>query len=285
MSRALIINLALLALIALLAAALLLFKPAAEAEPALLAAGLDQNTIKRIEIQRQALDDFIFEKEGADWFMRAPLAIRANPARINAMLRLPASESRAQLDPVVHPPDRFGLARPAIIMKLNEHEFRFGHTDAIDQRRYILFNERIHLIDDFLYRQLTTNAAFFAELKLLPEAFNIAKIRFPENELYKVNGQWQLKTPLDISPARLQRSVNGWRNAVAISAGALEASASGRRIGIIDANGRTLEFIIVATEPYLILGREALGIQFHMGSDDAEKLLPRENPPPVPKAE
>ena len=59
-------------------------------------------------------------------------------------------------------------------------------------------------------------------------------------------------------------------------------------------DGQTLEFIIVATEPYLILGREALGIQFHMGSDDAQRLLlgeePRAgnsagaNPPSVPSA-
>ena len=226
--------------------------------------------------------------------MQAPLALRANPARLDALLRLPATESHAELDPAKHPPERFGLGQPAIIMKLNENEFRFGGTDAIDGRRYILFQDRIHLTDDFLYRQLTTNAAFFADLKLLPEAFTIARIRFPDNELYKANGQWRLKTPRDISPARLQRGVGAWRDAVAISASAFKPSAAPERIRVIADDGQTLEFIIVATEPHLILGREALGIQFHMGSDDAQRLLLREdprggnasgaNPPSVPSA-
>ena len=294
MSRALVINLGLAAFIALLLAALFLFKPEAGGEPARLAAGLQRDTINRIEVRRQALADFIFEKQGADWFMRAPLALRANPARLDTLLRLPATESHAELDPANHSLERFGLGQPAIIMKLNEHEFRFGGTEAIDGRRYILFKGRIHLTDDFLYRQLTTNAAFFAELKLLPEAFNIARIRFPDNELYKANGQWRLKTPRDISPARLQRGVGAWRDAVAISASAFKPAAAPERIRVIADDGQTLEFIIVATEPYLILGREALGIQFHMGSNDAQRLLPREdprgenaagaNPPPVPSA-
>lgn len=283
MSRALMINLGLAAFVVLLAAALFLFKPETETEPARLAAGLDRNTINRIAVRRQALDELIFERQGVDWFMRAPLAIRANPARVDALLRLPETESHAALDPAVHAPDRFGLAQPAVIMTLNEYEFRFGGTDAIDRRRYILFKDRIHLTDDFLYPQLTADAALFAELKLLPEAFNIAKIRFPGNELYKADGQWQLKTPLDISPGRLQRSVSAWRDAVAISAGLFEAPATPERISVIADNDRTLEFTIVATEPYLILGREALGVQFHMGGDEAEKLLLKENPPPVTK--
>ena len=288
------INLGLAACVALLLAALFLFKPEAGGEPARLAAGLQRDMINRIEVRRQALADLIFEKAGADWFMRAPLALRANPARLDTLLRLPATESHAELDPANHPPERFGLGQPAIIMKLNEHEFRFGGTDAIDGRRYILFEGRIHLTDDFLYRQLTTNAAFFAELKLLPEAFTIARIRFPDNELYKANGQWRLKTPRDISPAQLQRGVGAWRDAVAISAGAFKPTTAPERIRVIAEDGQTLEFIIVATEPYLILGREALGIQFHMGSDDAQRLLlwedPRAgnasgaNPPPVPSA-
>ena len=286
------INLGLAAFIALLLAALFLFKPEAGGEPARLAAGLQRDTIKRIEVRREALADFIFEKQGADWFMQAPLALRANPARLDALLRLPATESHAELDPADHPPERFGLDQPAIIMKLNEHEFRFGETDAIDGRRYILFKGRIHLTDDFLYRQLTTHAAFFAELKLLPEAFTISRIRFPDNELYKADGQWRLKTQLNISPVRLQRAVSAWRDAVAISAGAFKPTAAPERIRVIADNGQTLEFIIVATEPYLILGRRALGIQFHMGSDDAQRLLLSEDPrgenstpPPVPSGE
>ena len=275
------INIGLLGFIIILASYLLLSeKPDEEELP--LVSTIDGNNIDKIEITRKGLDNFSFEKEEADWFMRSPLTFKANNARINAMLRLLKSESHAQLDPGQNPLERFALADPDIIMKLNEYEFRFGNTDAIDQRRYVLFNNTIHLTNDFLYQQLTTNAAFFADTKLLPEGFKINAIQFPDNELNKFDDQWQLQKLMDISPTQLQRLVNSWENAVAVSASVYKAPETESFITVSGADESILKFVIVGTEPHLILGRKDLGIQYHMGSDEADKLLLKENPPIEP---
>ncbi len=236
---------------------------------------IDQDTITNIDIIRKNLENFSFTKTNNVWYMQSPLQYKVNSARINAMLRMINVESHGQLNPEKHDLKHFGLAEPAIIMQLNDHEFRFGGTDAIDQRRYVLFNDVVHLTNDFLYQQLTTNAAFFAALKLLPDDFEISSIQFPDNSLSLVDDKWQLETLQDIKPEQLKRYVFNWKSAMAISASRYAEPETPATV-IITNKDNEFEFVIVATEPHLILGRKDLGIQYHMGSDDSEKLLLKE---------
>ena len=276
MSKQTWINIGLLSLISILTLYLTLLGPENETEKQTVSS-LDKNAINRIEIIRRDLDDFVFEKKGQDWFMQAPLTIKTNIARINAMLRLLEAESYAQLEPTTNPLDLFQLDKPKIIMKLNDHEFLFGNTDAIDQRRYVFFNNKIHLTNDFLYQQLTTNAAFFADTRLLPENMEIESIQFPANKLNKLGDEWQLETLIDIKPTELKRIVNSWKQAVAISASFYAEPETDSNITISSSNGSKINFAIVKTEPHLVLGRKDIGIQYHMGSDEAEKLLLKQN--------
>jgi uncharacterized protein DUF4340 len=273
-SKQLRINIGLIVFITLLS--ILVIKSGEETEQELSRLStIDQNDIVQIEILRKDLDDFIFNKQDGVWRMNSPQQYLANDARIHAMLRILNVKSHSQLNPAEVNLDAVGLTEPVIIMKLNEYEFKFGSTDAIDQRRYVLFNGEIHLTDDSLYNQLTTNAAFFANLNLLPEDYAISSIQYPENKIEKVGNQWQLATLMDISPDQLKRIVFNWKNAAAISANKYEPVKSDTEsfIKILSENNEIIQFVIVSTEPHLILGRKDLGVQFHMGSDETRKLL------------
>lgn len=268
------INIGLLGFIILLCVILLNNEEANQELPRL--SNIDQNDIVQIKVLRKDLDDFEFNKKNEVWHLTSPQKFRANSARINAMLRMLKAEPHGQLNPDEVELEQLGLSEPVVIMKLNDHEFKFGNTDAIDQRRYVLFDRKIHLINDFLYQQLMTNAAFFADPKLLPENFKIDSIQFPENKIELVNDQWQLETLMDISPDQLKRIIFNWENASAISADKYEAAESPEAESIIkisSSNNESVLFIIVSTEPHLILGRKDLGIQYHMGSDETGRLL------------
>jgi Domain of unknown function (DUF4340) len=271
------INIGLLAFIVLLATILLLPAEKTEQELPRLST-IDSNNIVQIEVFRKGLDNFSFNKQVKAWYMNSPLQFRANKARINAMLRMLKVESHGQLNPAEHELKQFDLADPIITMKLNDHVFQFGNTDAIDQRRYVLFNNSIHMVNDFLYQQLMTNAAFFADTKLLPDNLEINSIQYPDNQIDLVDGHWQMQTLMDISPDQLKRIVFNWQNATALSVSKYDAPESITAIKLSTSNGESVEFIIVATEPHLILSRKDLGIQYHMGSDEADKLLLIENP-------
>lgn len=274
------INIGLLVFIAILSAILLY--PSEQGEETLpRLSNIDADSITRIEIIRKDLDDFIFSKEGDTWHMLSPLQYKANVARINAMLRILNVESHSQLNPAEIELARFELSNPRVIVKLNDHVFEFGNTDAIDQRRYILFNDKIHLTNDSLYPQLTTNAAFYADTKLLPINLEINSIKFADQELKLNNDQWQIEPIIDISPDQLKRIAFNWKNAVAISVSKYAEPQLESLITVSSTNNDIIEFVIVSTEPHLILGRKDIGIQYHMGSDETEKLLPKENPEPA----
>jgi len=234
---------------------------------------IDQNDIVQIKILRRDLDNFIFNKQNEIWRMDAPQQLLANPARINAMLRILDVESYSQLNPAEANLDTLGLSNPIVIMKLNNYEFKFGKTDAIDQRRYVLFDGKIHLTSDSLYNQLMANAAFFADMKILPEKIKLKSIQFPENKIELIDNQWQLQSLMDISPDQLNRIAFNWQNAAAISVRKYEAPEKESFITLSMEKGILIKLVVVATEPHLILGRKDLNIQYHMGREETNKLL------------
>lgn len=236
---------------------------------------IDQNEIVQIKVIRKGLDNFEFNKENEIWSLDSPLQLRANNARINAMLRILEAESFAQLDTKKVDLGKLGLSDPTIIMRLNDHEFTFGNTDAIDQRRYVMFENKIHLTNDFLYQQLMTNAAFFADPKLLPKNYKVNSIQYPDNKLELISEKWQLKKLMDINPDQLKRIVFNWENAVAISVEKYvpEETSADAIIEISSLINDPITFVIVSTDPHIVLGRQDLGVQFHLGSDETRKLL------------
>lgn len=271
------INVGLLAFIIALSFAFLIPEDNTEVELPLVS-NIDPKDIVRIEVLRKSLDDFIFNKEGEAWYMSAPQQFLANNSRINAILRLLKTESYGQLNSDEVELARFELADPVITLKLNDHVFQFGNTDAIDQRRYVLFDKTIHLTNDFLYQQLTTNAAFFADTKILPAGFSIKAIEFRENKIELRDNQWQLQSLMDIKPDQLKQIVSNWENVNAISVGSYNKPEIESHIVVTSMNDSFVVFDIVSTEPHLILGRRDLGIQYHLGSDETDKLLLTENP-------
>ena len=238
---------------------------------------VEQNDIVKIEVMRKNMDNFEFNKQDKVWRMNSPQQFLANSARINAMLHILTAETHGQLSPAEVDLARFDLIEPTIILKLNDHVFQFGNTDAIDQRRYVLFDGTIYLTNDSLYTQLTTNAAFFADPKILPLDLNVSAIQFPENKIELIDGNWQTQKLMDISPDQLKRIVFNWSNAIAISVSKYAAPEIELPIIVTSSNGITIRFIVVSTEPHLILGRKDIGIQYHLGSDEADKLLLKEN--------
>lgn len=272
MDKQLWINIGLLVFIGILSLFLLNTEGETKKELPLLST-IDRNDIVEINVSRKDREDYIFNKQGDTWVMSSPQKFRANKSRINAMLRILSVRSHSQLNPAEIELETMGLKNPVIFIKLNSHEFVFGNIDAIDRRRYVLFDGEIHLTNDFLYHQLLTHPAFFASTRLLPEKTEIYSIQFPENKIELINDHWQLQTLMDISPDQLKRIAFNWKNTEAISVSKYEAPEEERFISLSIAESKLIKFVIVATEPHLILGRKDMNIQYHMGSDETEKLL------------
>ena len=156
------INVALLALIVLVAALLFLTtgKQVAEQQPSVSA--IDRGSINSISVSRKDRKELRFIKDNT-WQMVSPRTAPANPTRINAILSVLQARSYTQFDAAGMDLDRFDLAHPAVTLKLNDHEFRFGGSNPLEGRRYLLFRQTIYMIDDGLYQQLQQPAQFFIQ--------------------------------------------------------------------------------------------------------------------------
>ena len=155
------INIALLALIAIAATVLWLTRGTQSAGPQETVSGIDRQAISTISVIRKGRAELKFGKQNNIWRMLAPRTARANTTRINAMLSVLQAVSYAQLDAGAMGLGRFDLLDPAVILKLDGYEFRFGGTNPLEGRRYLLFRDTIYLIDDDLFEQLQQPAAFF----------------------------------------------------------------------------------------------------------------------------
>jgi hypothetical protein len=265
------INISLLVIIVVLS--VIIFFNKNEIEDELLPlSSINQKSIININVQRKNLDNLSFSKSDGVWNMITPLQFQANRARIESILKILETKSYNQFNLDEVDIAQFALRNPAVILELNENKFSFGTNNPINQKRYILFNKKIHMIDDFHFFQLTTNAAYFAETKLLPDKMNIISIRFPEYTIRLNNGKWQASIP-EYDEKKVKQIINKWKEIIAISASKYEKQEGQKTITINSLSGQEINFTIVATAPYLILGREDIGIQYNMSMDDAKQMF------------
>ena len=271
MNQRIWINISLLVIIFVLS--VIIFFNKNEIEDELLPlSSINPKSIININVQRKNLDNLFFSKSDGVWNMITPLQFQANRARIESILKILETKSYKQFNLDEVDIAQFALRSPAVILELNENKFSFGTNNPINQRRYILFNKKIHMIDDFNFPQLTTNAAYFAETKLLPDKANIISIRFPEYTIRLNNGKWQASIP-EYDEEKVKQIINKWGKISAISVSKYEKQEGQKTITINSMSGHEINFAIVATAPYLILGREDLGIQYNMGMDDAKQMF------------
>lgn len=230
-------------------------------------------SIDHIAIKRTGKGNIAFNKRAHYWMMTAPLAVRANAARINAMLGLLQAQSFAQLDAAKLDMERFQLQHPAVSLQLNNHEFFFGGTNPIKKRRYVRFGDKVHLIQDTLYHQLSQKAFFFVDNKLLPEDSRPVSIQFPDYTLKKTADNWTITPNREIDQDRLKKLVSAWRSATAMAVDRYQPAESLGTISVETAQGTTLRFTISAAMPEPVLARADLGIQYHLSSYTAAQMF------------
>lgn len=271
MNQRIWINIFLLVVIISLSATIFLSKDKTSDEFIILSK-IDPNNIEKIKIQRKALDTLSFNKKEGKWYIDLPFKFKANPNRIESILNLLTTKSYKKLKLDEVDIAQFDLREPRVILTLNNYEFSFGTTNPIDQKRYILFDQEIYLTNDFLFPQLMVSFEFFLETKLLPDNINITSIKFPEYEIQKNENKWT-STKKDHNKEKIKDLVSKWEKAIALSVNQYEKKDNEGIISILNSSGERINFAIIETEPYLILAREDIGIQYNMGSDNTHNMF------------
>ena len=237
---------------------------------------IDVSDIEQITILRPASesDEIKIHKEKSQWFISSPVKTRASTDRVSAILGLLRSKSFVRVDAAESILELYQLQPANVTLILDQYKFEFGATDPLDNRRYLLFNNTVHLINDSLYPQLLQSPTFFVSSRLLPEGEAIETIRFKGQTVLQA-GQHQARSTSGevIDKKALEQLAQAWQGIQARQVRNYRPVDHTQQVIIGLRSGRTLQFEVVSVSPYLVLARSDLKLEYYLDASRAKILF------------
>jgi hypothetical protein len=226
-------------------------------------------------------------KQGAAWRMSHPVEVAANGVRVDDLLGVLQAKSLSRFAATGRDLSEYGLAKPAVRLRINDTEILFGGVTPVDQQRYVQVGDSIHLIADRYMFELSGDAAAWVSRDLVPPGAQIVDLQVPDGKLSRnAKGEW-LETPpdKDISTDAAQALVDEWRDAQALRVTPYKKQiAQGDIVIGLAGQAHPLRYQIIARRPELILARPEIGMQFYVASERADRLLSVKTPKPAAAA-
>ncbi len=235
---------------------------------------LEKEKINHIAIRRHSKDDIVLQKKDQRWSMTSPRKARAQLSRINSVLQILQSRSYAQIDKYKTSLSAYHLDPADTILILNDHEFFFGTTDPIDERRYVMFNNSVHLVTDSLFHILRQSPEFFVSTRIVPEEEEISKIQFGDYTIAKTNSSWSLSPSNNTDNTELLiKLVDAWKKEEARQIRFNTVADIEEKIVLEFKSGRAAIYGVVSKTPDLILVRTDLGLQYYLDKTAVTRLF------------
>lgn len=275
MRSRLLVNLVLLGIVALLAA-VAFFEPALDAAPeAPTITALQPKDVATLRVVRSDGTAVGFARRDGLWWMVEPVEVPASDYRVQSVLNIAQSESLARYPAADTDLAALGLAPPEVRIIYNGSEtISVGAQTAIDQRRYVQVGDQVHLIGGTSYYQLIGHYASFADSTLLPPGARINALQLPGLELVQQDGRWRATPePADFSVDAVNQLLDHWRHTRALQVVKHEARPGREKVRVTLADGEPVTFAVVAREPELVLARPALGLEYRLTTESAERLF------------
>lgn len=277
MDTRLLLNLGLATLLGALVL-LAVYKPGVEQAPAKQAISQSSpDSIAQMRIVRTGQPTVELSKDAqGHWQMKAPLVAPGNNFRLKQVLALLTQRPEhtypaSQLDL-----SQVGLTQPALRLQLGTQQISFGDQNPLDQLRYILIGDQVHLIKDEQFELLNGPATAFVDSGLLPENARVNQITLPDGKRIGNQGGKLHLTPADdtVSADALQDLITHWKNDRALTVTEYGGSEQIEGTIVIKLEGTSdpLRYDILSTEPELVLGRPDLRLSYHMSEGSLGKL-------------
>lgn len=292
MSKRNLLNLILLGIVAILIL-VVVYEPGVEKKTQPPLTSIDKATINKVTIERTGQPSVTLEKQGDDWVMQAPFQILANKIKVETLLALVEQESFAQYPLKYLDVKTYGLDIPRASVIFNDKErFDFGGTEPLNKRRYIRYNDKLHVINDYFYYQLMSPVTVFVDHKLLPQNDNITKLELPGLSLTLQDGTWQLKPKTDAqSNEQANELIDNWKLTHAMQISDYDGKSAKQSAEVyLDDKDTPITFHILIDSEHFFLARPDLALKYEIARDKVNELLKlpskidiptSDQPPPV----
>ncbi len=271
-------------LLAVVVLALIAFYPASQPEPPppmVNLLPLSKADIHTLNIHSHNKPILRFAKQNQQWFMTEPLHIRASEHRINTLLDIVRQPEGTLLTVDKNNLAKFGLDTPQYGLEFNEYPVAIGDTDPIHQRRYILAQDSVYLIEDFFSHLLLEGEGALIDHALLPPGSQIVKLQLPNLTLLKREGEWQITDASQLDAEHysqdvLQTLIDEWRYGRALTVTLLSEPYDTSKAPAIKVYLRNqsdpIVFFIAQSQMHTLFIRPDLKIRYHLAKDTTQRL-------------
>lgn len=233
---------------------------------------LATESITRISIHHREREA-ILERQDQQWRMTKPVDIAANQFRIKTLLNLLGTSSHAQYKTDGLDLEKYGLDQTNTYISFNDFKIVFGMLNPINQLRYVMAGNELHLIDDHYYPLLSSQIGTLIARELLPADANISQLILPELTLSRTaTGLWQ--SSIDLPSDAIVEAIYQWTHKQAFAVHDYVQRESLGEIQVYLENvAAPILFSIADVEPWLIIARPELNIEYHFNLEDYDALL------------
>lgn len=273
MNRRMLLNLALLIVVAGLAA-LAWFRPGVEQEterPKL--TELDPATVTQASIERgeQAVR---LEKRDGRWYLAQEPPLPADEYKVERLLEILKAEVQRSYAAGDMDLAKLDLDPPRVVVRFDELELKLGGTEPLEYLRYVLKGDRVLLVRDLYQTAMDANRLNYVDRKLLPEGAEIEAIELPDMKISrKEAGGWQIEPqPKGVSADAVNALVDAWRHATAIKVEDYAEGEKPRPVKVVLAGDAVVEFELDSARDRHILARPDLRIQYVVSETTVEEL-------------
>jgi len=234
----------------------------------------DTGSVNTIRIRHNA-STIIIERAindtGAGWHIRQPVDVAANQMRVNTLLRLLMAPVHSSYPVANIDANSIGLDDSRDSISFDHRTFTFGQVNPATGLRYISDGETVYTIEDVYFPLISSHFSTLVSFRLLPEDIRIDRLILLDQTISQDDsGRWQ--SNIDITADEVATIIASWRSAQAFGVRQYIEKESQGELFVTAKDGTQFGFVITDTDPWLILARPELELEYHLEKDGLKKL-------------
>jgi hypothetical protein len=230
---------------------------------------------KKIVVTRAEGASYTLEKRAETWFVTAPLEARADQSQVQRLLDLLSATSKEKL--AAADLKRFDLDPPAVKVAIDNQVFSFGTTNPLTQEQYLATGDSVYLVSSYFLSLIPTRGDRLLTHNLFHQDEKPVGFAFKDFRVEQKDGKWSVMPAPGEKERPSQDDFNRWADDWRLSSSLLsqvwDGKAASESIQVKLADGKSVVFAVVRTEPELVLARPDEKVQFQFSGDMSKTLM------------
>lgn len=235
--------------------------------------------ISNITIQPADSPPIVLQRRQGQWYLRQPVATRANAPRVKALLAMATIAPQRRYERGAIAAEQTGLDKPVATIQFNDAPaLAIGKPVPATpgtNKHYVRVGDTVATAAIAHAGLLNIDWAQWVEPQILAAADQLQTLQLPQLTLQRTaTGGWHVSpAERDQGADAAQAMVTAWHHATALTIKPAATGPAQAHIQLLFADGHQRQLDVMARQPQLVLRDNELGIAYHLAGDLGKRLL------------